>query len=178
MDNTSLFFLIFGLQSNQTILTSLMVFGAEYLIYLTLIGIFIITFKGKVRERKALLLTLLALPIVVIIIKMIHLFFYEPRPFVSLHIAPLISHKADASFPSRHTAIMSAIAFAYLYCKSKWAPLFILLTFWVGLSRIYVGIHYPLDILGAVIVGIVAVIIALQLVRLLKLHFLGQSLQS
>lgn len=178
MDNTSLFFLIFGFNSNETILNSLMMFGAEYLVYLTLLGILMITFKGKVGERKALLLTLLALPIVVIIIKAIHLIFYEPRPFVSLNIEPLISHKADASFPSRHTSIMSAIAFAYLYCKSKWAPILILLTFWVGLSRIYVGVHYPLDILGAVIVGIVAVIIALQLKRLLKLRFFGQPLKS
>lgn len=142
-----------------------MIFGAEYVIYLTLIGIFIITFRGKVSERKALLLTLLTLPIVVIIIKTIHIFYYESRPFVNFDIEPLISHKVDASFPSRHASIMSAIAFAYFYCKSKWAPLLLLLTFWVGLSRIYVGVHYPLDILGGVIVGVISVIIALQLGR-------------
>lgn len=148
-----------------------MIFGAEYIIYLTLTGIFIIAFKGKVTERKALLLTLLALPIAVIIAKAINLFFYEPRPFVSLNIAPLIPQRADASFPSRHASIMSAIAFAYLYCKSKWTLLLILLAFWVGLSRIYVGVHYPLDILGGVGVGIASVTIALQLKRFLKLRF-------
>lgn len=148
----------------------LMIFGAQYIIYLTLIGIFIVTWKGQKAERKALLLTLLTLPVLVIIIKTIHIFYYEPRPFMSLDIEPSIPHTADASFPSRHASIMSAIAFAYLYCKSKWTPLLILFTFWVGLARVYVGVHYPLDILGGVLVGIVSVVIASL--------FLRQSLKS
>jgi len=155
-----------------------MVFGAQYLIYIVIIFIFYITYKGRVPERKALILTLISLPILIIIIKAIHLFFYEPRPFISLDIDPLISHQSDASFPSRHTAIMSAIAFAYLYCKSKWTPMLILFTLWVGLSRIYVGVHYPLDIVGGVLVGIVAAIVSLKLKDLLKLRFFSQPLKS
>lgn len=159
-------------------MNSLMIFGAEYIIYLTFIGMFIITFKGKVNERKALLLTLLSLPVVVIIIKTIHIFYFEPRPFVSFDITPLVPYKTDASFPSRHTSIMAAITFAFTYFKSKYSLLLLFLTLWVGFARIYVGVHYPLDILGGVLVGVVSVAVALQLKKFLKLRFLGQSLKS
>lgn len=155
---------------NLTLLDQLMIFGAEYVIYLTLMLIFIAAFKGRVSERKALLLALFALPILVIIIKIIHLFFYEPRPFVSLDISPLIPHKEDSSFPSRHTTIMSAIAFAYLYLKSKWSPLFLILLLWVGISRVYVGVHYPLDIIGGVFVGIISVAVALNIIKLINIR--------
>lgn len=158
MDNLSLFFL-----------DQLMIFGAEYVIYLTFVFIFILTIKGGFRERKALLLSLICIPVVILIIKIIHLFFFEPRPFIIHDISPLVVHNADASFPSRHASIMSVIAFSYVYFKSKWSPLFIFLLFWVGISRVYVGVHYPLDILGGVLVGIISLIIAKQIVKFLKI---------
>lgn len=168
MDNFSLFFLIFGLNTQNPFLNNVMIFGAEYLIYLAFILMFILAFKGGNKERKALLLALFCLPILIIIIKIIHLFFFEPRPFISYDISPLVSHKADASFPSRHASIISALAFAYIYFKSKWALLFLIMMIWVGLSRIYVGVHYPLDILGGFLVGIVSLIIAIQIKKLIK----------
>ncbi len=171
MDNLNLFFLIFGLSKQSSILDTLMIFGAEYLIYLAFLLAFTLIFKGSAEEKKSLLLVFLTLPIVVIFIKIIHLFFIEPRPFISYHISPLVSEGANASFPSRHAAIMSTLAFAYVYYNSKWALLFLFLMIWVGISRIYVGIHYPLDIIGGFIVGIVSLMIAKQIVKLLKLKF-------
>ena len=171
MDNLGLFYLIFGTNNKNNILDQLMIFGAEYLIILAFILIFLIAFKGKTKERKALILALFSLPILVIIIKFIHLFFYEPRPYVTLDISPLIAHEENASFPSRHITIMSAIAFSYIYFKSKWSPLFLFFLLWVGISRVYVGVHYPLDIIGGIIVGIISVLLAKQIVQFLKIRF-------
>ncbi len=171
MDNLSLFLFVFGANSQSEFLDFVMIFGAEYVIYLTLILIFAVAFRGRVSERKALILALFSLPILVIIIKVIHLFFYESRPFINLNISPLIPHTDDASFPSRHTTIMSAIAFAYVYLKSKWSPLFLILLLWVGISRIYVGVHYPLDIIGGVLVGIISVATAIQIINLINIRF-------
>lgn len=160
MDNTSLF------------MDNLMIFGAEYVIYLTLILVFIISLKGGVKERKSLILFLVSLPIIILIIKTIHLFYFEQRPFVEQDLIPLVSHKADASFPSRHASIMVAIAFSYIFFKSRWYILLILLAIWVGVSRVYVGVHYPIDILGALVVGFVAVLVSRQIIRLLKARLL------
>lgn len=171
-NNTSLFFLIFNLSNKSPFSDFLMIFGAETLIYLVFILMLVLTYKGKTSERKALILVLLSLPILVIIIKIIHLFYYETRPFIIYHFSPIIAYGDDASFPSRHASITSAIAFSYTYFKSKWASLFLLFMLWVGLSRIYVGVHYPLDILGGFIVGIISLVISKQIIKLIKNKFL------
>ncbi|MBI2020829.1 phosphatase PAP2 family protein [Candidatus Daviesbacteria bacterium] len=168
LDNLSLFYLIFGLSNKNNFLDFLMILGAEYVIYLALILIFIIAFRGGLIERKSLILALLSLPLVVIIIKLIHLFYVEPRPFIDSNISPLITHQADASFPSRHASIMSALTFPYIFLKSKWATLLIFLTIWVGISRIYVGVHYPSDILGGILVGFVSAVTAKKIAALLR----------
>lgn len=165
MDNISLFFLVFGLSNHSDFVDSLMIFGARFLIYSTFLLVFISAFKGRSKEKKALILAFLAIPIVVLLIKFIHIFFIEPRPFVNFHFSPLLDTEPDASFPSRHAGVMSAIAFSYTYLKSRWAPLFLFLMLWVGISRIYVGVHYPLDILGGFLVGIIAAFFGLTLLR-------------
>lgn len=161
MDNFSLFLLIYGMSSQNNILDFLMIFGAEYVIYIAFLLIFVLAFKGEVKERKTLILACFSIPIVVLLIKIIHIFLFEPRPFVTFNIAPLINYtRVDASFPSRHTALMFALAFSYFFYKSKWRFYFLLMAVWVGISRIYVGVHYPLDIVGGAIIGAVAVYIA------------------
>lgn len=150
----------------------LMIFAAEPLIYLMLIFLFIITLKGKIAERKAFILFLISLPILILLIKFIHLFYFEPRPYITNNTLPLINHtKADASFPSRHASVAFIMALPYFYYKSRWAAILILLATWVGISRIYVGVHYPLDIIGGVIVGIFSNLISLKTVKLIKIRF-------
>ena len=90
MANTSLFFLIFNLHNQSTLLDDLMIFGARYLILIAFLLFFILAFKGNTPEKKAFLLAILSLPITVLIIMGIHLFFIEPRPFVTFHLTPLI----------------------------------------------------------------------------------------
>lgn len=168
MDNLSLFLFIFGMGGRNSILDFMMIFGAEYLIYLALILIFVLAYKGSTKERKVLILAVLALPIAVILIKFIHLFYIEPRPFVAHDLFPLIGQIEGATFPSRHASIMSTLTFPYILFKSKWAYLFIVFSLWVGISRIFVGVHYPLDILGGVIVGFISAIIGRKFLKFLR----------
>ena len=171
MDNLGIFFLIFGLSAKNNYLDFFMVFGAEYLIYFVFVLMFFFAIKGGFKEKKSLILSLICLPVAFIIVRLIHLFFFEPRPFISQNISALIPEKADASFPSRHAAIMAIISFSFAYFKSKWAPFFLFLMVWVGLARIYVGVHYPFDILGGIIVGIYSSVISLRIIKSLKIRF-------
>lgn len=149
-----------------------MVFGATYLIYLALLLVLILGIKGSIREKKALLLILVSVPIALLLIVIIHLFFFEPRPFANFHFTPIVPEKAGASFPSHHAAITAVLAFAYTYFKSRWSLLLLFIMCWVGLSRIFVGVHYPLDILGGFVTAIVAIFISLQIKKNLEARFL------
>lgn len=171
MDNISLFYLIFNLNNHSVILDNLMLFGARGVIIVALILFFILALRGSIKEKKAFLLALISYPLALIIIKIIHLFFIEERPFVTLQLTPLYHYIPDASFPSVHTTTMAVMALSYLYFRSRWSALFLILMIWVGISRIYVGVHYPLDILGGFIVGIISLMIVKQIVQFLKIKF-------
>lgn len=171
MDNTVLFFQIFNLNGRSQILDQLMIFGTTYLIYIVFLFVLIIGIKGGIKAKKAFLLIILGIPISILLIKGIHLFFYENRPFVTFNFLPIVAEQADASFPSRHATIISVIALSFTYFKSKWALLLLPIMFWIGLSRIFVGVHYPLDIIGGLITAGVALIIAIQIKKILKLLF-------
>lgn len=171
MDNTSLFLLIFNLNGRFWLLDQLMIFSTTTLIYLTILLTLILAIKGKMKEKKAFLLLVLAIPIAVLIIKTIHLFYFEQRPFVDFGFLPIVLEETDASFPSRHATIASVIAFAYAYLKSKWAFVLLPIALLIGISRIYVGVHYPLDVLGGFATGIISLAIAVQIKKILKLGF-------
>lgn len=78
--------------------------------------------------------------------------FYENRPFVDHPDAILIlNHAADASFPSDHAVGTMAIACGILFYDWSLGTKMVYWSILVGVSRVFVGNHYPGDILGAFI---------------------------
>jgi undecaprenyl-diphosphatase len=74
----------------------------------------------------------------------------------------------SSSFPAGHAATAFAGATLLSYLLPRAAPLFILLAAAIGFSRVYVGVHYPGDVLGGALIGAVCgavAILALQAVR-------------
>jgi undecaprenyl-diphosphatase len=82
--------------------------------------------------------------------------YFEPRPFVTHHVHLLIQHAKDSSFPSDHTTGTFSLALAVLWRRHRKIGfgllLFAILT---GISRVYVGHHYPFDVLTSVIVALI-----------------------
>ncbi len=83
----------------------------------------------------------------------------EPRPFTTHHdIHRLVAHAAGQSFPSDHATAAFAIGFAMLFFVSRaWGQLLLGLAVVIGLARVYTGVHYPGDILGSIVVVLLAV---------------------
>ena len=79
----------------------------------------------------------------------------ERRPFIADHdTLQLIGHAADNSFPSDHAAIAAAAAtVAALAWRWLAAPL-VLLAALIGLARVFVGVHYPGDVLAGWAIGV------------------------
>lgn len=168
MGNLEIFYQIHNLSSKSRLLDFLMVFGAEFLIYIAFCLAFYFSFAGGIKEKKALRLTFIAVVLGYLIVQIIRIFVDIPRPMIAHKISPLIANPNASSFPSAHTTTMSILAFSFLYYKSKVASFLIIFLIWVGVSRIFVGVHYPLDILGGMVVGLLSVSLAVPFVSYLK----------
>jgi undecaprenyl-diphosphatase len=74
---------------------------------------------------------------------------------------PLVHAPHDGSFPSGHATISFACATTLAFYAPRAAPAFFVLAAAIAWSRVYVGVHYPLDVLGGAVLG-VGIAIALR----------------
>ncbi len=79
----------------------------------------------------------------------------QPRPFERTpELEPLLEAAVGASFPSGHAATSFAGAVFLARLTGRGAPALLALAVLVSLSRIYVGVHYPLDVLAGALLGV------------------------
>jgi undecaprenyl-diphosphatase len=80
--------------------------------------------------------------------------FDRARPFIwDTEIAPLIKTPSSSSFPSGHSATAAAGALTLSVLYPPFAPAFVLAGVLVVLSRVYLGVHFPFDVLAGVAIG-------------------------
>jgi undecaprenyl-diphosphatase len=85
---------------------------------------------------------------------LIGLLWYHPRPLALELGHTYFDHALDASFPSDHATIFFAAGFALLKGETRPVGFALLLTgALVGWARIFLGVHFPLDMLGALAVS-------------------------
>jgi membrane-associated phospholipid phosphatase len=81
---------------------------------------------------------------------------------------PLVRAPHDHSFPSGHAATSFACATTLMFFAPRLAPAFFLLAAAIAWSRVYVGVHYPLDVLGGAALGVVVAIALRMLLGALR----------
>ena len=86
----------------------------------------------------------------------------EHRPSEPL---PLVTIPHSHSFPSGHTATAFAGATVLARLMPRGAPAFYLLALAVAYSRLYVGVHFPLDVVGGVAIGLATALLLLSAAR-------------
>ncbi len=133
-------------------LDALGLFFAEYLPYV-LIALLIILFWKK---KRVIFQSLLAgISARFGIVELIRLFWQRPRPFVENNVNLLLEHNG-AAFPSGHAAFFFGLSTVIFLYNKKAGVLFFIASFLISISRVFVGIHWPSDILAGAIVGIFA----------------------
>lgn len=150
---------------------TLFIFGAHYLYLFALASALYFFWTLPAQDKISIIVfsvtSLIATYIMVIIVG--HLY-YDPRPFTQTHIAPLIPHDPDNGFPSDHTVLLSAIACTFYPFSKKTAYILFIFAAVVGLSRVYVGIHHPIDVLGSMGIAIITSVIIYKLYQVQKQH--------
>ena len=92
----------------------------------------------------------------------------ERPPTIILDPEPLMEVPTTSSFPSGHTSTSFACAFVLSRLAPRLTvPVFVLATL-IGVSRIYVGVHYPLDVLAGAVLGILVATALLKLLGALR----------
>ncbi len=87
-----------------------------------------------------------------VIVNIIRFIYSRPRPFVN-HQVHLLITETGGSFPSGHAALFFALSFIVYFFNKKAGITFLIISFLMGIARIFVGVHYPSDILGGILVG-------------------------
>jgi undecaprenyl-diphosphatase len=78
---------------------------------------------------------------------------------------PLVAIPHSHSFPSGHTATSFAGATALSLVYPRGAPAFYVLAAGVAYSRLYLGVHFPLDVVGGAVIGAATALLLLAAVR-------------
>ena len=92
----------------------------------------------------------------------------RPRPYTAVEgLVPLLLSGDPNSFPSGHTCAAFAAGLAWAgTCSARWARVAAVVSaVCMGLSRLYVGVHYPSDVLAGALIGSLAALAALTLAR-------------
>ena len=91
--------------------------------------------------------------------------YYDPRPFVTEHVKPLIPHGPDNGFPSDHALFTMTLTVITYFFNKKIASVMLILTIAVGAARVLAKAHSPLDIGSGWVLGIIGAVCGFYLMR-------------
>ena len=145
------------------------IFIANDLLYCIILLFAWFWLRGNYDTKKQILKAFIFTSIAILISQCISHVYYHPRPFVMEIGRTLIYHAPNGSFPSDHMLIFSSIAFSYLFSAQRKLGIFLLVMAWlVAWSRVYLGVHFPLDMLGAFLLAFALNFFGLKLWNLYK----------
>lgn len=148
---------------------------AEWVVWIVPVGLATGWLHGSLAARRALVAAALSGAIGLLANQLIGLAWYHPRPFEAGIGRTLLDHARDSSFPSDHLTLIWAVAAALAMRGSTRAAGWWLaaLGLPVAWARIYLGVHFPLDMLGAAFVGCGSAV----LVRIRGLRLAAQAVR-
>ena len=128
---------------------------AHDLVYVFLLIFAIAWLRGSHEVKTGIIKAAIFTAITLSISEVLSTVLYTPRPFVMEVGRTLIEHAPTGSFPSNHMSIFSGIAFAYYFSAQRDLGRILLWTAWlVAWSRVYVGVHFPIDMVGAFLIAL------------------------
>ena len=139
-------------------LDNLMIFCASWLIYLVFVVAAVCSLLlFRRRHWRPLGYFSATLVVSFVLLRLSGHIYSDERPFMTQHVHRLVQRAAGKAFPSDHTTAAAAIAFGLVAFTPfrKAGSLMLLAACLIGFAPIYVGIHWPIDIAGALLTSLV-----------------------
>ncbi|MBF0399724.1 MAG: phosphatase PAP2 family protein [Magnetococcales bacterium] len=173
--NHSLFLLINAGAEPSPVLLYGAIFFAKWLVYSLPVLLLAMWLWGRSYHRELATKAVLSIVLGLLVTALIRWLWPHPRPFVVGLGYTHLAHAPDASFPSNHAVFCFSMAFSLWWNavrkRAAWILLGVALS--VCWARVYLGVHFPLDMVG----GAVVVLLSVWLVnRLLRINRLGDRL--
>lgn len=154
--NETIFNYIYGFAHHSPALDATISFIAEWYGIIILVTLFVYLFEHKdnpkkgVRDLFVVGVTAVSAWIVAYVFKDV---FHTLRPFDAMtSVKPLISESGHA-FPSGHATFFMALGASLWYYHKRLAVFFVISSVIIGIARVASGVHWPIDILGGLLLG-------------------------
>lgn len=163
--NINVFRMINNLGKEYDFLNPPFILIAEYTIYFLILALVLYWFTGRGQNRMMVICSVFTLLFAEILGRAAGLLHSNNQPFAELdHVNKLIEKSVDNSFPSDHTMLFFSLCVTFWLFRRGWSFLWVLLAVIVGLSRIWVGVHYPGDVLVGAVCSIISALVSYRIV--------------
>ncbi|MEB5687271.1 undecaprenyl-diphosphatase [Mammaliicoccus lentus] len=154
--NIELFRMFNDLGKEVMFLNPIMIFFAKYMKYFLLFGIIMYWFTRERENRIMIISSMFAFVVAEVFGAIAGAIHSNNQPFAELsNVNQLIGHAIDNSFPSDHAIEFFSICITFLLFKKNLRYVWLAIAILVSISRVWVGVHYPADILVGAILGII-----------------------
>lgn len=163
--NETFFYFFYNLAHQSEFLDKVIIFFAVYFLYMVIASAFLFLFfhhkilpsPNPIRELmgkwKEFILLTVSGGTAWVLAKILKILIHTPRPFDVFPQVQSLFSETGYAFPSGHTMVASAIAFALYFLNKKVGYVFMFFAIIIGLARVTAGVHFPGDILGGFVLG-------------------------
>ncbi len=123
--------------------------------------------EKRAHKQRTVIASIVHMAIASLSILIINQLFFRERPFTSNEVTLIFYAPTDSSFPSNTAAGTFGIALPFFFSRVKSTGLLLLgMSITISLARVYVGVHYPGDIIGGYMVSLLTFPVSVAILKI------------
>ena len=140
--------------------------GQRYFILVFIPVLIFYWIHPQLRRRRILASVILSYVFAVFLSLVIRFLVKRPRPFMENEVNLLIEALPSYALPSLHAVVLFVISASIFYYNKKVGIILFIIAGVNSLARIFIGVHYPLDVLSGALIGILSVFLINKVFKL------------